>query len=84
MSVRDFVILSIGEIILAATFALGILVGASLRRKESSHDDSNGRTEAAAQWNRPRYRDAHGSDERSQKRGVQPASEFDLEQRAAL
>jgi hypothetical protein len=72
MSVRDFVMLSLGEIILAATFALGILVGASLRRKDSLNDDSNsnGRTEAAAQWHRPRYRDAHGSDERSEKRGL--------------
>jgi hypothetical protein len=72
MSVRDFVMLSLGEIILAATFALGILVGASLRRKDSLNDDSNsnGRTEAAAQWHSPRHRDTHGGDERREKRGL--------------
>ena len=41
MSVTDFVWLSIGETLLAATFALGILVGISLT-KRTSHDNSNG------------------------------------------
>ena len=40
MSVTDFVWLSIGETLLAATFALGILVGISLT-KRSSHDNGN-------------------------------------------
>ena len=35
MTVRDFVMLSLGEIVLAATFALGILVGCSLKRRDS-------------------------------------------------
>lgn len=41
MSVRDFVMLSIGEIILAATFALGIGVGISLSRKDLRNDDDD-------------------------------------------
>ena len=40
MSVTDFVWLSIGETLLAATFALGILVGISLT-KRTSHDNGN-------------------------------------------
>ena len=41
MTVRDFVMLSLGEITLAATFALGILVGCSLRRRESDNGNRN-------------------------------------------
>lgn len=43
MSVTDLVLVSVGELLLAATFALGILVGVSMsKRKESRHDsDSN-------------------------------------------
>jgi hypothetical protein len=35
MSITDYVWISIGQITLAATFALGILVGVSLTRKDS-------------------------------------------------
>jgi hypothetical protein len=35
MTVHDLVLIAIGEIVLAATFALGILVGCSLKRKDS-------------------------------------------------
>ena len=41
MTVHDLVLIAIGEIVLAATFALGILVGWSLRRKEARHDNDN-------------------------------------------
>jgi hypothetical protein len=37
MSVRDFVMLSLGEIVLLLTFGTGILVGCSLRRRDSEH-----------------------------------------------
>lgn len=37
MTVRDFVMLSLGELILMLTFGLGILIGISLTRKESRH-----------------------------------------------
>jgi hypothetical protein len=39
MTVHDLVLIAIGEIVLAATFALGILVGCSLQRKEARNDD---------------------------------------------
>lgn len=35
MTVHDLVLIAIGEIVLAATFALGIMVGVSLKRKDS-------------------------------------------------
>lgn len=41
MTARDLALIAIGEIVLAATFALGILVGMSLMRKEARHDDGN-------------------------------------------
>ena len=44
MSVRDFVMLSLGEIVLLLTFGTGILVGCSLKRKDS---DNGNRDEEA-------------------------------------
>jgi hypothetical protein len=46
VSVRDFVMLSLGEIVLLLTFGTGILVGCSLKRKESDNgnrDEEEGR-----------------------------------------
>jgi hypothetical protein len=53
MTVRDFVMLSLGEIILSATFAIGILVGCSLKRRESD----NGNRDEGKKNDRP---DVHG------------------------
>lgn len=41
MTVHDLVLIAIGEMILAATFALGILVGLALKRKEAQDDNDN-------------------------------------------
>jgi hypothetical protein len=47
MSMTDLVWISIGELLLAATFALGILVGVSMSRKGLRHDSDSdeGKTE---------------------------------------
>ena len=45
MTLSDFVWLAIGETLLAGTFALGILVGATLSRKGQRNGDSNEGTE---------------------------------------
>ena len=37
MTVHDFVMLSLGEIVLVLTFGTGILIGCSLKRKDSEH-----------------------------------------------
>jgi hypothetical protein len=41
MTIEQIVCVSIGSIIVAGTFALGLLVGASLRRKDSSYGYCN-------------------------------------------
>ncbi len=46
MTLSDFVMVALGEVILAATFALGIGVGISLARKDSSHGNRNEGSEA--------------------------------------
>ena len=67
MTITDYVWLSIGQFTLAATFALGILVGISLSRKgengngnertEGQHHAGNGITQGGA-----RRRSSGGSD----------------------
>jgi hypothetical protein len=50
MTLTDFVWISVGELLLAGTFALGILVGIALKpRKESTHGNCNEGTEN--DWN---------------------------------
>ncbi len=50
MTLTDFVWISVGELLLAGTFALGILVGVALKpRKESTHGNCNEGTED--KWN---------------------------------
>jgi hypothetical protein len=36
MSIRDLVFISVGELLLAAVFALGILVGLALQKRKES------------------------------------------------
>ena len=45
MNISDMVWLSIGETILAGTFALGILVGISLTKRTSYDNSNEGTTE---------------------------------------
>lgn len=47
MTVEQLVCLSAGILVEAATFALGIMVGATLRRKEPCHGQEKPRAEAA-------------------------------------
>ena len=46
LTVRDFVMLALGELILMLTFGVGILIGISLTRKESRYgnrdEEANG------------------------------------------
>jgi hypothetical protein len=44
MTVRDFVMLSLGEIVLVLTFGIGILVGCSLKRRESDNGNRDEET----------------------------------------
>jgi hypothetical protein len=42
VSIRDFVMIAAGELVLALTFGLGILVGCSIRCKEQKNGNGNG------------------------------------------
>jgi len=46
MTLSDVVWIAIGETLLAATFALGILVGASLKPRKESYGNGNEGTES--------------------------------------
>jgi hypothetical protein len=50
MSITDFVWIAIGETLLAATFALGILVGVSLAKKGQRNDYGNSNSAAKDYW----------------------------------
>jgi hypothetical protein len=54
----ELAIIAIGIVIQSATFALGILVGASLRRR--GHDDGNGYEKAKEFWHRAGNGDTQG------------------------
>jgi hypothetical protein len=59
MTLSDLVLVSAGIAANAATFCLGILVGCSLKRKESNDDrDSNEATEGSRQWHIPTHSSA--------------------------
>ena len=51
MTLSDFVMIAIGELLLAGTFALGVMVGVSLvKRKDSHNDDGNSNAAAKVNW----------------------------------
>jgi hypothetical protein len=51
VSIAEWFWIACGQVSLMATFALGMLVGMALMRKESQHDDGNSDTdEAAEKW----------------------------------
>jgi hypothetical protein len=50
MTFDQLVALAAGQLIAAGMFALGIAVGVSLTRKDSTHDDSD--KDEAARWHR--------------------------------
>ena len=54
MTITEWFWIACGQVSLMATFALGMLVGMALMRKEAQHDsDSNSDKEAAAEkWRR--------------------------------
>ena len=58
MTLTDFVWISVGELLLAGTFALGILVGVALNRKGPRNGDSNEGTED--EWNHAGHVNAEG------------------------
>jgi hypothetical protein len=52
MTTENLAMLAVGQIIAAGMFALGVLVGCSLRK--DAKDDSNKGTKEAGEWHQPR------------------------------
>ena len=85
MSAEELAMLATGQIIAAGMFSLGVLVGVSLNRKESTNGDSNERAdedEGAARWHRPGGRAAQGGAE-YRGTGGRAYGQSDLPKRAA-
>jgi hypothetical protein len=66
MTTENLAMLAVGQIIAAGVFALGVLVGVSLHRKEATNDDSNEGTtiKDAVWWHDPVGPSTQGSAER--------------------
>jgi hypothetical protein len=83
MTLSDLVLVSAGIAANAATFCLGILVGCSLKRKESNDDrNSNEATEGSRQWHIPPHSSAPCRPGCGAGRCSKPKPEADLAQRA--
>jgi hypothetical protein len=63
MSTENLAMLATGQIIAAGMFALGVLVGSSLKRKDSNDDDSNEGTKGKGRWHQPVGDGAQGGTE---------------------
>jgi hypothetical protein len=50
MTLSDFVMIAIGELLLAGTFALGVMVGVSLSKRKDSQNDGNSYEAAQGKW----------------------------------
>jgi len=50
VTLRDLCCISIGELLLAMTFILGVLVGVSMKRKESHDNGNEGTIEGSQGW----------------------------------
>jgi hypothetical protein len=66
MTVEQLTLVCVGVLVNGLTFALGILSGASLKRKDSSHDRDRNKARQVSQdpnwWHKPQRRDARPSD----------------------
>lgn len=64
MTTENLAMLAVGQIIAAGMFALGVLVGTSLNRKESKDDNSDQGTKDKDKWHHPVSGNAEGGAER--------------------
>jgi hypothetical protein len=65
VTTESLAMLATGQIIAAGMFALGVLVGTSLNRKDSTDDDSNERKKAShIKWHHPVSGNTEGGTER--------------------
>ena len=52
MTITEWFWIACGQVSLMATFALGMLVGMALMRKDAQHDSDSDKDEAAEKWRR--------------------------------
>lgn len=64
MTTENLAMLATGQIIAAGMFALGVLVGSSLNRKDSTNDDSNEGKKGKDKWHHVVGSNAQGGAER--------------------
>jgi hypothetical protein len=64
MTTENLAMLATGQIIAAGMFALGVLVGSSLSRKDAKDDNGNEGTKDKDRWHQPVGGNAQGGIER--------------------
>ena len=66
MTIEQLTLICVGVLVNGLTFALGLLSGASLRRKDLTHDRDRNQARQGSQdpnwWHRAQRRDARKSD----------------------
>jgi hypothetical protein len=84
VTTEHLAMLATGQIIAAGMFALGVLVGSSLTRKESNDDNGNEGTKDKGRWHQPVGDDAQGGIEITQESFPKAASEARVAERAPI
>jgi len=84
MTTEHLAMLATGQIIAAGMFALGVLVGSSLTRKESNDDDSNEGKKDKNRWHQPVGGNAQGGTRSGRPGGGDTLATTDFSERAAL
>jgi len=64
VTTENLAMLAVGQIIAAGMFSLGVLVGSSLTRKDSTNDNSNEGTKDKDKWHHVLSGNAEGGAER--------------------
>jgi len=84
MTTENLAMLAVGQIIAAGVFALGVLVGCSLHRKDAKDDSNEGTTKDAGWWHQPVSTGTQGGSRSRRPGGAKPLTEADLPERAPV
>ena len=84
MTTEHLAMLATGQIIAAGMFALGVLVGTSLSRKESNDDNGNEGTKDKGRWHQPVGTGTQGRARSGRPGGGDTLATTDFSERAAL
>jgi hypothetical protein len=84
MTTENLAMLAVGQIIAAGVFALGVLVGCSLNRKDAKDDSNEGTKKDESGWHQPVSGSAEGWAERCGGSSARKNRETDSAQRAPV